>query len=213
MITLAILNNQPVVRAGIHSMLKDEDGIRIVGDAENSSDVQVLVTQLQPRILLIDLKIPGTSPVEIADWVRINFPDTLPLVFSAQDKDVYLAEMMNAGAVGFLNTEISAEDLMAAIRRADKGETLFDDEQLKRIDEWQKAAGEKWLKLRKRQKRILQMLAEGTSKAEVAKQTGLSVSGVGFHIDTIKKILKVKSILESVNWLHKYFPENSGSIT
>lgn len=212
MITLVIANNQPVVRAGIRSMLKNAGDIQIVGETDNGHDIQSLVTQLRPRILLMDLNLPGPSAVEIAKWLQANFPETALLVFTSQDKDAFLATMMNAGAVGFLSTEIPAKELVAAIRSANAGEILFDETQMRRVEEWQKAAGEKWAKLTKRQRQVLQMLVNGLSKVEVAKQLRLSVRGVEFHIDATKKILKVKSTLVCVNWLHKYFPENSGAL-
>jgi DNA-binding NarL/FixJ family response regulator len=213
MITLAILNNQPVVRAGIRSMLKDVEDIQILGEAGNSDELQALVTQSPPRVLLMDLKILGTSPVEIAKWMQTNSPDTALLVFTAEEQDIYLAVMLDAGAVGFLNTETSAENLIAAIRRTDEWEILFDDNQLKRIEEWQKVAGNKWRNLSKRQKQVLQRLAQGFSKADVAAHLDIKPRMVDYHIGEFLKVLKVKSLTDAVNWLHKHFPENSGSIT
>lgn len=212
MITLGILNNQPVVRAGIRSILKDVEDIQILGEAGNCDELQALVTQSSPRVLLMDLKIPGTTPVEVAKWVQTNSPDTALLVFTAQDQDVYLAVMEDAGAVGFFNTETSAENLIAAIHRADEWEILFDGNQLKRIDEWQKAAGDKWVKLSKRQKQVLQRLAQGFSKADVATQLDINFRMVDYHIGEFLKVLNVKSLTDAVNWMHKYFPESTGSI-
>jgi DNA-binding NarL/FixJ family response regulator len=68
MITLVFADNHPVVRAGIRTILSAAQDIQIVGEAENGNDVQQLVAQLRPRILLLDLKMPGPPTAEIGRW-------------------------------------------------------------------------------------------------------------------------------------------------
>ena len=213
MITLIFADNHTVVRAGIRTILSGAPDIQIVGEAENGSDVQQLVAQLRPQVLLLELKMPGLPSAEIERWVRANYPETTTLVLTAHDQDAYLVSMMDAGVVGWLNKEISAEKLTDAIRRAAQGEILFDQQQLDRAEQWRKVAGEKWAGLSKRQKQVLQLLAQGTNRVEVSNRLGSRLRMVDYHIGKFLKKLKVKSLTDAVNWVHKYFPENPGSIT
>jgi DNA-binding NarL/FixJ family response regulator len=208
MITLVIADNRPIVRAGLHMLLSAAPDIQIVGEAETGNDIQPLIALLRPRVLLLDLKIPGLLATDIAMWMRTNYPDTVVLVLTAQEQTVYLANLMDAGIVGILSQDVSAERLVEVIRHAAQGEILFNEQQVDRAQEWRKAAGEKWESLSPRQKEVLLLLALGTSRREVATRLKIGSYAVRFHISNILKKLKVKSIMEAVCWLHKYFPND-----
>jgi len=141
MITLVFADDHPVARAGIRAMLSEAPDIQIVGEAENGTEVQQLVSQLQPQILLLDLKMPGRPSAEVERWVRANHPETATLILTAHDRDAYLVDMIDAGASGLLSKEASAERLVGAIRRAANGEILFDSQQFHRAQRWRKVAG------------------------------------------------------------------------
>jgi two-component system nitrate/nitrite response regulator NarL len=207
MITLVFANNHPVVRAGLRALLSKAPDLQVIGEAENGNQAQQLVAELRPRILLLDLKISGPSPVEIGKWVRANFPETATLILTAHNPEAYLASLIDAGVVGILSQETSAEKLIEAIQGVAQGEILFDEEQLDRAQQWRKAAGEKWESLSGRQRQILKLMAQGIRRKEVSTRLEIGPSAVGFHINNTLKKLKVKSLLEAVCWLHKYFPD------
>jgi len=71
---------------------------------------------------------PKLSPTELEKWVRENYPETITLVLTAHDRDAYLAGMMEAGAMGYLDKKLRAGDLISAIRRAARGEVIFTNE-------------------------------------------------------------------------------------
>src|SRR5690242_17460719 len=129
-ITLVLADDHAVARAGIRAILSNVPDIEIIGEAENGDEVQALVAKLQPRMLLLDLKMPGKPSAEIEKWVRTNYPGTVTLVLTAHDRDSYLTQMIDAGAVGLLDKSESGERLVGAIRRAARGEILFDSAQL-----------------------------------------------------------------------------------
>jgi DNA-binding NarL/FixJ family response regulator len=194
-------------------MLSAASDIQIVGEAENGNDVQSLVAQLRPQILLLDIKMPGPAPAEIVRWVRINFPETAMLVLTSHDRDAYLVSMMDAGAAGWLSTEVPADGLIGAIKRAANGEILFDEQQLNRAELWRKVAGEKWESLSDRQKQILQLLAQGADRAEVADLLEIGLRAVEYHIYNLSKKLKIRSLTDAVNWVHKYLPDDLERVT
>jgi DNA-binding NarL/FixJ family response regulator len=142
--------------------------------------------------------------------VRANFPETATLVSTAYDQDAYLVSMMEAGVVGWLGQELPPDRLIGAILRAANGEILFDEQQLERAELWRRVAGEKWESLSERQKLILQLLAQGSNRVEIANQLEIGPRTVEYHINKILKILKVKSLTNAVCWVYKYLPDNWG---
>src|SRR5688572_6140484 len=101
-ISVLIVDNHPVLRTGIRAMIEKTDDIYVVGEAGDGNEAEKLLDELRPNIILLDLKMPGFSPSAFENWARENYPETLTLVLTAHDRDVYLANMMDAGAVGFL---------------------------------------------------------------------------------------------------------------
>jgi two-component system, NarL family, nitrate/nitrite response regulator NarL len=211
MITIVLADNHPVVRAGLRALLSEAPDLQIVGEAENGNEAQQLVRQLRPRILLLDLKIPGLSPTKLGKWVRAHSPETVTLALTAQNQEAYLANLIDAGFVGLLSQETSAEKLIEAVRGAAQGEILFDEQQLDQAQQWRAVAGEKWKGLSRRQKQVLQLMAQGVRKKEVVTRLEIGMSAVGFHIVGLLKKLKFKSMLDAVCWLHKYFPDGWGT--
>lgn len=208
MITLVLADDHAVARAGVRAILSTAPDIEIVGEAENGDEVQTLVAQVQPRILLLDLKMPGPHPAEIEKWVRTNYPNTVTLVLTAHDRDSYLTKMIDAGAAGLIDKSESGERLLGAIRRAAVGEILFDRGQLDRARHWREATGEKWESLTNREREILRLLVQGFDNAHIATMLTVTPKTVAYHVTNILEKLEVSSRQEAVAWVHKYLPDN-----
>ncbi len=207
MITVILADDHPLIREGIRSILNKASDIQIVGEAESGNEVKELVGKLKPRILLLDLKMPGPHPAEIEKWVRTNYPETVTLVLTAHDRDSYLSRMMDAGASGLLDKNESGERLVGAIRRAANGEVLFDRQQLARAREWREAAGEKWESLSMREREILRLMVKGFDNIQISKALFVTAKTVAFHITHIFSKLGVSSRQEAIAWVRKYSPD------
>lgn len=207
-ITVLLADDHPTTLAGIRTILQKAPDIKIVGEADNGYDTIRLAAKLCPQVMLLDLQMPGPSPAELEKQVRKICPETKTLVLTAHDRDVYLASMMDAGAVGFLAKTESAEQLVDAVRRAAGGEILFDSEQLARVRRWREAAGDKLQTLTRREREILRMSAEGLDYSEIASKLSISTKTTAYHMTNILKKLGVKSRHEAIAWLHKHLPEN-----
>ena len=207
MITVILADDHPLMREGIRAILSKAPDLQIVGEAEDGNEVKQLVAKLQPRVLLLDLKMPGPHPAEIEKWVRTNYPETVTLVLTAHDRDSYLTKMIDAGASGLIDKNESAEMLVGAIRRAAKGEFLFDSHQLDRARQWRESAGEKWESLTNREREILRLLVKGLDNAHIAQTLMVTTKTVAYHVTNILVKLGVSSRQEAVAWVHKYFPD------
>jgi DNA-binding NarL/FixJ family response regulator len=168
-ITVLLADDHPATRAGIRALLAQADDIEIVGEAQSGFEVYDLVQKLRPKILLLDLIMPGLRPAELEKQVRENHPETITLILTTHDRDAYLVSMMDAGVAGYLNKKESKEGLINAIRQAAQGEILFDKEQFVRAKQWREEVGVKINQLTPREKEILEMLAKGLDNDTIAK--------------------------------------------
>jgi DNA-binding NarL/FixJ family response regulator len=207
-ITVILADDHPLARAGVSIILSKALGIRIVGEAKDGADAMKLVAKLRPRILLLDLKMPGPSPVEVEKWVRENYPQTVTLVLTAHDRDVYLADMMDAGVAGYLCKNERAENLISAIRRAASGETMFTEEQFSRAHHWRKNVGEKWNSLTEREHEILELLVRGFDNKTISKTLEITLRTTSYHVTNILSKLEVGSRQEAIAWMIKYFAQD-----
>ena len=142
-VTILLADDHPIAREGIRKLLAQANGMKIIGEAKDGFEVQELVPKLRPQVLLLDLKMPGPRPAELEKWVRENYRETITLVLTAHDRDAYLAAMIDAGVSGYLGKNERAEQLIEAIRRAVKGEVLFDRTQIERAKRWREEVGNK----------------------------------------------------------------------
>lgn len=211
-ITVLLADDHPVIRAGIRAILSSEPDIRVIGEAASGFDVQGMVGDLLPQVLLLDLQMPGPRPYELERWVRQNYPDIITLVLTAHNRDAYLATMMDAGVAGFLTKDESEHRLISAIRQAVKGDSLFSQEQIGRAIRWRRVAGAKWDSLTERQREVLRLVAKGMQNAKIAQELGVTTKTVAYHMTEIMKRLGVCTRSEAVAWTNQYAPENLDEI-
>lgn len=199
-ISVLIVDDHPTLRVGIRATLEKAPDIFVVGEAGSGEKAEILVNALRPKIILLDLKMPGFSPVEFEEWVREYYPQTVTLVLTAHDRDAYLASMMDAGAVGYLDKEIKEDQLINAIRLAASGASLYDDLQIERARQWREDKTAKWESLSSREREVLQLLAEGQDNQAIAVSLRISINTVEKHLKNIYKKLGVASRTEAIHW-------------
>jgi len=199
-ITVLVADDHPLALEGVRSILEKASEIKIIGEAQDGNEIKPMVAKLQPRILLLDLKMPNLDPVEMEKWVRENYPETLTLVLTAHDKDAYLANMMDAGVAGYLDKKLRAGQLISSIRKAARGEVFFDKEQIDRAHRWREDVRKRWESLSNREKEALQALTEGMDNKGIAAHLSISVNTVEKHLKSIYEKLRVTSRTEAVHW-------------
>jgi two-component system NarL family response regulator len=199
-ITVLIADDHPSTRNGIQSILKKAFDIKVLGEASDGYQTQKMIASLRPDILLLDLKMPNSSPAKLEQWVRINYPETKTLILTAHDRDAYLLDMMEAGAVGYLNKKLQAGQLISAIRRAAHGEVIYDEEQIQRAYQWRLQVRSKLDRLSNREREVLQLLTEGVGNKSIAKSLGITINTVEKHLKSIYRTLGVTSRSEAILW-------------
>jgi DNA-binding NarL/FixJ family response regulator len=206
-ITLLLADDHPIALMGVRKIMENIPDFRVVGEAENGEEVRELVAKLRPRVLILDLKMPGTVPWQLEKWVRENFPGTVTLVLTAHDRDAYLSEMMKAGARGYLSKNERGENLIVAIRRAACGGSLFTEEQVQRALKWNRDPGVKWESLTKRERQVLALIEAGLENREISRRLSVGLKTIEGYVSNILKKLKVNSRGEARAWFAKNIPE------
>ncbi|MBM3151503.1 MAG: response regulator transcription factor [Chloroflexi bacterium] len=199
-ITILIAEDHPATLFGIRSILEKAPDFKIVGEAQDGNKIKQLVAELRPQILLLDLIMPNLSPARLERWVRKNYPDTITLVLTAHDRDAYLSDMMEAGVTGYLDKKLQAGQLISAIRRAARGEILFDKEQMERASRWRQEVTSRWENISQREREILHLLTEGMGNKTIATALNISIDTVEKHMKSIYRKLGVTCRSEAILW-------------
>ncbi len=199
-ITILIADDHPGWIEGVRTIINKASDMQVVGEVQDGNQIKQKVAELQPDVLLLDLVMPNHNPIELEKWVRNNYPETITLVLTAHHRDAYLADMMDAGATGYLDKKLKGNDLLNAIRRAARGEWLYDKEQMERARLWREEVGRKWESLSLREREVLKLLTNGADNKEIAASLNVSINTVEKHLKNIYKKLGVTSRSEAILW-------------
>jgi DNA-binding NarL/FixJ family response regulator len=185
-LTVLIVDDHFVVRSGLAASLELDDTIEVVGEAERGEDVVAAYRQLQPRVVLMDLQLPGMSGVEATVALRGIDPAARVLIFStfARDDEVHAA--LDAGALGYLQKSASRDELLAALQHVGRGARSLPPEVARRL-----AALRLGPAITPREREILALIAAGRANKEIAAELGVSEDTVKRHVSHILEKLDV----------------------
>ncbi len=188
-----IVDDHPVVRQGVRSVLANHADIQVVGEAENAATLFAIVDSLKPDVILLDVRLPGQSGIEITQRLKRDYPDIKVIILTTFDDDEYLFGALRAGAEGYLLKSASQDVLADSIRQVGRGERLLTPTLVgKVIREFHDLARDKTRAdsgLSDQELQVLRMIAAGATNKEIAEK--LYWSEV-----TVKR--KVQDILEKM---------------
>ena len=178
-IRLLITDDHPVVRDGIRGMFAADPGFDVVGDASDGARAVELARSLEPDVILMDLRMPGTSGVEaIRELVRLGVASRVRVLTTyATDSDVGPA--IEAGATGYLLKDALPEELTRAVRSAARGETVLSPSVATRLVGRMRSPS---VTLSDRELEILRLIADGSTNREAAARLFISEATVKTHV-------------------------------
>src|SRR5262245_34469469 len=124
-ISVLLADDHTVVRQGLRALLSAEPDITIVGEAATGSEAVRLATETSPEVVIMDLAMPSLDGIEATRQIINKSPNTKVLVLSSYSTDEYVKQMVEAGVSGYLNKQTAAQDLVKAIREAQRGNAFF----------------------------------------------------------------------------------------
>jgi len=206
-IRVLIGDDHPAPRVGSREVLERARDIEVVGEARDGTEAMRMVAKLHPHVLLLDLVMPGPRACEVEGWVRANHAKTTVLVLTAHDRDCFLAKMVEAGVQGFLSKEEACSRIVDAVRRVARGESVITRGQLERARSYRAEVSQVWDSLAAQERRVLELLTDGSCTKEIAKALVIEETTVCTHIGNIVDKLGVGSRAEAIAWAwrHKVF--------
>jgi DNA-binding NarL/FixJ family response regulator len=195
-----------VVRQGIKALLSDEPGIEIVGEADNGRDALLLVAELQPDVVLMDISMPGLNGIEATRQIRQLHDEVKVVILSMHASEEYVFQVLRAGASGYVLKQSDSSEVLTAIRAAIAGGSFLSpsisrtviDDYVQRAES--RGQGDDLDVLTSREREVLQLLAEGFPNREIAAQLNISVKTVETHRSNMMNKLNVKNKTELVKY-------------
>jgi DNA-binding NarL/FixJ family response regulator len=200
-ITVLLADDHTVVRQGLRALLVAEGDIEIVGEAENGRQAVQMVKKLLPDVAVVDIAMPVLNGLEATRQITRGTPSTKVLILSSYSDDEYVQQLTEAGAAGYLVKQTAANDLLKAIREAQKGNAFFSPSIAKRLrDQCREAfvSGQPVKKrgdyLTTREAEVLQLIAEGRANKQIAAELCISIKTVEKHRQQVMNKLGIHDV-------------------
>jgi DNA-binding NarL/FixJ family response regulator len=212
-VRVVVADDQPLVRAGLTTMLGTEPGISVVGQAGDGATAVELARALRPDVVCMDIRMPGTDGITATRALcGPDVEDPVPvLILTTFDVDEYLFGALEAGASGFLLKDAEPETLIDAVRSVAAGQGMLANALTKRVlrevvtrrRTQPVTAARATELLTPRELDILLLLAQGMSNEEIAGALVLEVSTIKSHLARAMPKLGVRSRLQAVVWAYQ----------
>jgi DNA-binding NarL/FixJ family response regulator len=187
-LTILLAEDHAVVRDGLRAFLQTVDDLSVVGEATTGRDAVELALKLRPSVIVMDVAMPRLNGCEATRQILLDVPSAKVLALSARSDDEYVARMVAAGAMGFVEKQSSGEVLLRAIREVSAGRNFFSPAITKRLLLISRKAREQGVSparlqpaLTPREEEVLQLVAEGEPNKQIAAELGISAKTVDKH--------------------------------
>jgi two-component system, NarL family, response regulator YdfI len=204
-IRVVVVDDHLVVREGLRMMLEIVgEGFTLLGDAADGASALHIIEELQPDVVLMDLRMPGMDGLEAITQIRERWPHIAVVILTTYNEDDLMLRGLQAGACGYLLKDTDSETLFHAIRAAARGDMLLQPAIMARIlartadVPHPTRSGSQADELTEREREVLQAVARGERSKEIAFRLGISLRTVGTHLTSIYAKLGVDSRASAV---------------
>jgi DNA-binding NarL/FixJ family response regulator len=193
-----LVDDHTLVRAGLRALIETLPGVEVVAEAGDGHAALALADQHRPRIVFLDIALPGLNGLEVAARLRVAHPEIRILVLSMHSSEEYVLRALRAGVSGYLLKDATVAELELAVRAVERGETYLSPAVSKRVVDGyvERVGGDAPIApgLTPRQREILQLVAEGHSTKAIAKRLGVSVKTVESHRADLMERLDIHDV-------------------
>lgn len=196
-VSVLIADDHRMLREGLRHSL-EENGLTVTAEAANGADAVQLARELRPDVVLMDVTMPVLDGVEATRLLRSRVPDCQVVMLTMHADREVMARAIQAGAVGYLVKDCSAEDVVEAVRLAASGDTVSPALASSMLAEVHRSADEGPAVISSREEEVLQLVADGLSLPEVAERLYISVKTVKNHLASIYQKLDARDRTQAV---------------
>lgn len=198
-IKILLADDHLIFRQGLRGLIAEEEDLVVVGEAEDGREAISQIGKLAPDIVIMDVGMPALNGIEATRQIKKDFPKTRVIALSMHVDEKFVAEMLRAGAVGYLCKKCDADELIAAIRVVDAGRTYLSptisgtlvESYVRNVAASPASA---YSQLTDREREILQLLVEEKSIKEIAANLHLSIKTVHAHREHLMRKLNVQTV-------------------
>jgi NarL family two-component system response regulator LiaR len=198
-IRVMLVDDHAVVRSGLSAFLLAYDDLELVGEANSGERAISLCQQLNPDVVLMDMVMPNMDGATATGLIRKQCPDIQVIALTSFKEKDLVEGALQAGAIGYLLKDVSADELANAIRSAAAGKPTLAPEAAQVLIQSTRTPAEKpGFDLTDREREVLSLLVEGLNNNQIAERLVVSISTAKFHVSSILSKLQVASRTEAV---------------
>jgi two-component system response regulator DevR len=197
-----LVDDHEVVRLGLKALLERHPQFEIIGEAASAREALEQVATNHPDVVVMDIRLPGTSGIEACEEITTRFPETHVLMLTSYAEDEMLFSAIRAGASGYVLKQIGGEELVHALEAVARGEALLDPAVTQRVfQEVRRAVKEEeasaFAHLSQQERHVLLLVSEGKTNREIAKALFLGEGTVRNYVSSILSKLGVSNRAEA----------------
>ena len=205
-IRVLICDDQPLVRAGVRTLLGSQPDIEIVGEAADGAAAVAAAARLRPDVVLMDVRMPGTDGIKATEAIARGDGSPQVLVLTTYDQDEYVFDALAAGASGFLLKDSRPEDLISGVRSVADGDALLAPSVTRRLialfargrNSQARQLASRLEPLSEREQEVLRQVARGLSNAEIAAALHITEHTVKTHVASLLHKLQLRDRVHAV---------------
>jgi two-component system, NarL family, response regulator LiaR len=197
-IRVMLVDDHTMVRRGLTAFLKAFDELEVAGEAESGQAAIELCARLKPDVILMDMVMPDMSGAAATRTVRERFPDVQVIALTSFNEEGLVKSALEAGAIGYLLKDVSADNLFNAILAAHAGQATLSPEAAQALVPAATHSSVPGFDLTERERAVLALMAEGLNNTQIAGRLVVSPSTIKSHVSNILSKLGVTSRTEAV---------------
>jgi DNA-binding NarL/FixJ family response regulator len=186
-VRIFLLDDHEIVRRGLRELFETQEDFEVVGEASNAEEAMTRVPPTRPDVAVLDVRLPGTSGIEVCRDLRADLPELRCLMLTSFADDDALFAAILAGASGYLLKQIRGPELVSAVRRVAAGQSLIDPALTASVMERLrgKQEDERIARLSPQERRILDLIAEGKTNRQIGAEMFLAEKTVKNYVSNL----------------------------
>ena len=203
-IKILVVDDHPLFRYGLISVLNDYPEFKVVGDAANGTEALSKIEEIHPDIVILDVFMPNSDGIKTTSLIKQKWPQTKIIILTISDNEDIFMNAIKAGAKGYLLKGVGVLEIVEAIKLVANGEAMVSPVMAARLlEQFRENSKDGYSKkgfyeLSEREKEVLKLTAQGSSNKEIAANLFISDTTVKAHMRNILEKLRVKNRAEAV---------------
>jgi len=193
-----LVDDHTMVRRGLATFLKAFDDLELAGEADSGQAAVQLCSTLQPDVILMDMVMPDMNGAAATRTIRQEFPNVQVIALTSFKEEELVKSALEAGAIGYLLKDVSADELVRAIRSAHAGRATLSPEAAQVLVHVASQSPAPGYDLTEREREVLSLMIEGWNNTQIAGKLTVSPSTIKSHVSNILSKLGVASRTEAV---------------